>query len=81
MTILGSKPEEWHTSDWLAGSINNINAVIVRKEISVPREAGLVESKKVQVALIRENLNQITIAEIYNAVKNSEVLGKKKSTS
>lgn len=45
MTILGSKPEEWHTSDWLAGSIN-VNPVVVRKEISVLREVGLVESKK-----------------------------------
>ena len=78
MTILGSKPEEWHTSDWLAGSIN-VNPVIVRKEISVLREAGLVESKKGKEGGTRlgKNLNQITIAEIYNAVKNSEVLGKK----
>ena len=78
MTILGSKPEEWHTSDWLAGSIN-VNPVIVRKEISVLREAGLVESKKGKEGGTRlgKNLNQITIAEIYNAVKNSEILGKK----
>lgn len=78
MTILGSKPEEWQTSDWLAGSIN-VNPVIVRKEISVLREAGLVESKKGKEGGTRlgKNLNQITIAEIYNAVKNSEVLGKK----
>ena len=78
MTILGSKPDEWHTSDWLAGSIN-VNPVIVRKEISVLREAGLVESKKGKEGGTRlgKNLNQITIAEIYNAVKNSEILGKK----
>mgnify|MGYP000010397264 FL=1 len=78
MTILGSKPEEWHTSDWLAGSIN-VNPVVVRKEISVLREIGLVESKKGKEGGTRlgKNLNQITIAEIYNAVKNSEVLGKK----
>ena len=45
MTILGSKPEEWQTSDWLAESIN-INPVVVRKELSVLRDFGLVESRK-----------------------------------
>jgi DNA-binding IscR family transcriptional regulator len=39
----------------------------------------LVECKKGKEGGTRlgKNLNQITIAEIYNAVKNSEVLGKK----
>lgn len=78
MTILGSKPEEWQTSDWLAASIN-INPVMVRKELSVLRDFGLVESKKGKEGGTRlgKKLDQITIAEIYSAVKNSEVLGKK----
>ena len=43
------------------------------------REVGWVEIKKLNECVTRlgKNLNQSTIAEIYNAVKNSEVLGKK----
>ena len=78
MTILGSKPAEWHTSDWLAASIN-VNPVVVRKEISILRESGLVESKKGKEGGCRlgKKLDEIYISDIYLAVKNSEVLGKK----
>jgi DNA-binding IscR family transcriptional regulator len=40
MTLLAKSPQDWLPSEWIAGSIN-INPVIVRKEISVLREAGL----------------------------------------
>lgn len=78
MTILGSQPNEWIISDWLAGSIN-VNPVMVRKEISVLREAGLVECRKGKEGGCRmaKSIDNITLSEIYLAVKNSEVLGKK----
>ncbi|WP_343681307.1 Rrf2 family transcriptional regulator [Chryseobacterium arthrosphaerae] len=78
MTLLAKSPQEWLTSDWIAGSIN-INPVIVRKEISVLREAGLITSRqgKDGGSQLGKNAEMITISEIYKAVKNTEVLGKK----
>jgi Rrf2 family protein len=78
MTLLAKDPREWLTSDWLAGSIN-INPVIVRKELSNLKKSGLVESRQGKDGGVRigKNSNEINVAEIYEAIKNSEVLGKK----
>ncbi|WP_278352819.1 Rrf2 family transcriptional regulator [Chryseobacterium gleum] len=78
MTLLAKSPNEWLTSEWMAGSIN-VNPVIVRKEISVLREAGLIISRqgKEGGSQLAKNADMITISEIYKAVKNTEVLGKK----
>jgi len=78
MTLLAESPQDWLTSEWLAGSIN-INPVIVRKELSVLREAGLISSKqgKEGGSRLAKNADAIKISEIYLAVKNTEVLGKK----
>ena len=78
MTLLAKSPQEWLTSDWIAGSIN-VNPVIVRKEISVLREAGLIASRqgKDGGSHLARNAEEISISEIYRAVKNTEVLGKK----
>lgn len=78
MTLLAKSPQEWLTSDWMAGSIN-VNPVIIRKEISVLREAGLIISRqgKEGGSQLAKNAEMITISEIYKAVKNTEVLGKK----
>lgn len=78
MTLLAKSPQEWLTSEWMAGSIN-INPVIVRKEISVLREAGLIASRqgKDGGSQLAKSADQISISEIYRAVKNTEVLGKK----
>lgn len=45
MTLLAKSPQDWLSSEWIAGSIH-VNPVIVRKEISVLREAGLIVSKQ-----------------------------------
>ncbi len=78
MTLLAGSPHDWLTSEWMAGSIN-INPVIVRKELSVLREAGLIISRqgKEGGSRLARNAGDITISEIYAAVKNTEVLGKK----
>ncbi|MGO4708803.1 Rrf2 family transcriptional regulator [Chryseobacterium sp. 2TAF14] len=78
MTLLSKFPQEWLTSDWLAGSIN-LNPVIIRKEIGVLKEAGLIISRKGKEggSQLSKNASEISISEIYSAVKNSEVLGKK----
>lgn len=78
MTLLADSPHDWLTSEWMAGSIN-INPVIVRKELSVLREASLIISRqgKEGGSRLARNAGDITISEIYAAVKNTEVLGKK----
>ncbi|KFF27335.1 Rrf2 family transcriptional regulator [Chryseobacterium vrystaatense] len=78
MTLLAKSPQEWLTSEWMAGSIN-VNPVIVRKELSVLREAGLIASRqgKDGGSQLAKNAGEISISEIYRAVKNTEVLGKK----
>jgi len=78
MTLLAKDPQKWLTSDWLAGSIN-INPVIVRKELINLKKSGLVESRQGKDGGVRigKNAEETNVAEIYEAIKNSEVLGKK----
>lgn len=78
MTLLAKSPQEWLTSEWMAGSIN-INPAVVRKELSVLREAGLITSRKGKEggSQLSRNADSITISEVYSAVKNTDVLGKK----
>jgi len=78
MILLAKSPQEWLTSEWMAGSIN-INPAVVRKEISVLREAGLIVSRKGKDGGSRLSLNPeaISLSAIYAAVKNTELLGKK----
>ncbi|WP_428067571.1 Rrf2 family transcriptional regulator [Chryseobacterium gambrini] len=78
MTLLTESPQDWLTSEWIAGSIN-INPVIVRKELGVLREAGLITSRqgKEGGSQLAKSADSIRISEIYLVVKNTEVLGKK----
>ncbi|MEA5127850.1 MAG: Rrf2 family transcriptional regulator [Proteiniphilum sp.] len=78
LTLLANFPDEWLSSDWIAGSIN-INPVIVRKELSMLQNAGLVTSRKGKEggSKLNKPSHGISLAEIYLSVKNSEVLGKK----
>jgi DNA-binding IscR family transcriptional regulator len=78
LTILAKFPGEWLNSDWIAESIN-INPVIVRKELGALQEQGWVTSRKGKDGgtMLNVSSDQITMADIYSIVKNSEVLGKK----
>jgi len=78
LTLLAKDPQEWLTSDWIAGSIN-VNPVIVRKELINLKKSGLIESRQGKEGGVRiaKNPEQINIFEIYESVKNTEVLGKK----
>ncbi|RZJ45595.1 MAG: Rrf2 family transcriptional regulator [Chryseobacterium sp.] len=78
MTLLAKVPEEWLTSEWIAGSIN-VNPVIVRKELRELREAKLITSRlgKDGGTKLSKSAEEIKISEIYEAVKNTDVLGKK----
>jgi len=78
LTLLAQDPQEWLTSDWIAGSVN-VNPVIVRKELINLKSAGLIESRQGKIGGVRiaKNPEKISISEIYESVRNSEVLGKK----
>lgn len=78
LTLLADSPGEWLNSEWIAGSLN-VNPVVVRKELIVLHEAGLVQSRKGKNggSTLAKDPQKISLAEIYLAVKNSEVLGKR----
>lgn len=77
MTLLAKSPEDWLTSDWIAGSLN-VNPVVIRKELSHLKKFGLAESRqgKEGGARIAKDAREIKIGDIYKVVKNTEVLGK-----
>lgn len=77
LTLLATSHEEWVSSAYLAGSIN-INPVLVRKELSNLREHGFVKSKegKAGGSRLAKSPDKIPISEIYEAVRDSDLLGK-----
>lgn len=78
LTLLAKTSEEWISSEWIAGSIS-VNPVVVRKELSVLQEYGLVCSRKGKDggSQLSRPASEITLGDIYAAVSNSDVLGKK----
>lgn len=78
LTLLAYMPDEWLSSEYISGSIN-INAVVVRRELSVLSEAGLIVTKKGKEggAKLSKPSEQILLSDIFLAVKNSDILGKK----
>ena len=78
LTLLAKHPEEWISSDYIAGSIC-INPVVVRREISVLNEAGFVQSRKGKEggSKLNKRPEDIRLGALYQTVKNSTILGKK----
>ena len=78
LTLLAVSPGEYLSSEWIASSIG-INPVIVRKELSMLHEAKLVFTRKGKDggSTLNKPATEIFLADIYIAVKNSEILGKK----
>lgn len=80
LTLLATMPGEWLSSEYIAGSIN-INPVLVRKEISNLREAGLVESRegKNGGTTLAKSPSKILLSEVYTAVRQDLLLGRTKN--
>lgn len=78
LTLLAKFPDQWLNSEWISESIN-INPVIVRKELAVLHKLGWVMSKKGKEGgtMLQVPSCEISMADVFNAVKNSNVLGKK----
>lgn len=81
LTLLERANGEVISSEYLAGSIN-INPVLVRKELSNLRNCGFVISKegKNGGSTLAKAASKITLADIYNAVKQVNLLGMAKNT-
>lgn len=78
LTLLAKNQGQWLRSEDIARSIG-INPVIVRKELSALQEMGWVVSKKGKEggSMLHVSSCEISLADIYKLVKNSNVLGRK----
>ena len=81
LTLLSRAGDELMSSDYIAGSIN-INPALARKEIGNLRNLGLISSKEGKSGgyVLAKPATQITMADVYEAVKNQPVLGVAKNT-
>jgi Rrf2 family protein len=77
LTLLAAFPDELLSSEYIAGSIN-INAAIVRKEISNLIRFGLLESRegKGGGSRLAKPARQIRLSDVYEAVRQSPILGR-----
>ena len=77
LTLLASQKDELLSSEYIAGSIN-LNAAIVRKEMSNLRSYGFIESKegKGGGSTLAKPAEKIKLSEVYDAVRQSALLGR-----
>lgn len=78
LTLLAKYPDQWLSSESIAESIN-INPVMVRKELSLLHKQDWVMSKKGKEggSMLSQSSCEISMADVFKAVRNSNVLGKK----
>ena len=78
LTILAKNLDEWVSSEWIAGSIY-VNPVVVRRELGLLQAQGWVVSRKGKEggSMLQVPAQAICLGDVYHAVKNSDVLGKK----
>lgn len=76
LTLLERAKGELMSSDYIAGSIN-INPVLVRKELINLRNHGFVVSKegKNGGSYLSKSADNITLDQVYTAVKQNNLLG------
>jgi Rrf2 family protein len=80
LTLLTASEGEYVQSDYIAGSMN-VNPVIVRKEISNLRSAGLVETRegKNGGSALAKPAAKIRLSDVYEVVKGDSLLGRNKN--
>lgn len=78
LTLLAKSPGQWLSSDWIASSIL-VHPAMVRKELGVLHRQGWIRSKKGKDggSMLAVPPQGISLADIFKAVKNSNVLGRK----
>lgn len=78
LTLLAMFPEEWMSSEYIAGSIG-INAVVVRREISMLKKNNLIKSKqgKEGGCQLSKLPREIVLSDIFLHIQSAEILGKK----
>ncbi|HVB04116.1 MAG TPA: Rrf2 family transcriptional regulator [Chitinophagaceae bacterium] len=76
LTLLARSEGKYLSSDDIAGSVN-INPVLVRKEMSNLKKAGLILSKEGRKggSQLARPASQILLAEVYQSVKKESLLG------
>lgn len=81
LTLLKKTEQELLSSEYIADSIN-INPALARKEISNLRNHGFIESKEGKGGgyILAKSAKQITLADIYNTLREPHILGVAKNT-
>lgn len=72
LSLLAVRPQDHHTSEWLAGSVGT-NPVVIRRVLGYLKRAGLVHVKAGSGgATLARGLSEITLLDVYRAVDSVE---------